>query len=608
MNLFFIKLCLLLFCFAAPCCGMAQPTFVANIQPKIINLNEQVTLTLRVNNCTDLKEITPPNFTDFVIINGPVQTRLPHDVHGDETYTVTLKYILRPKKTGQILLNNSTAIVGSTILKADEIWLTVLNKDTKNTVANIGSSLTVHDDVLQKEATIATTEYILQKGENAQNKIKKNMQLLLHINKNTCYVGEPVCASYTLYTRLPTESAISKNPSFNGFSVIDMIDQNRSIVAGEAVLNGRKYQTYTLRKAQLFPQLPGIIEVGQAEINNAVSIIPSTTNDVYTNPIVENVLLCNEPNFVKVKPLPTYNVPAYFAGAVGNFDMDVALKNNPISTNQTGLMLITIKGQGNLHLITAPHINWPIDVEVFEPNLTNTINNSTFPISGSIVFQIPFAVSKVGEHTTPDIFFSYFNPTTGKYISLKKTGLAFTVYKPIDNNTGVIVKKNNTPSVADGGKIVTQNMLFIFLAVIILIALSILFYFKNTKKPSVENIINTTISPQATPNTTINSSIHYLEKSAYCLQNNTQANFYAMLLIELKYFLSIKFSLPTANLPMAAIALAMEKQGVQHALIVETKLLIAQLEKQLYTPSEKVEQKEIWYANACTLVEKIKLV
>lgn len=48
------------------------------------------------------------------------------------------------------------------------------------------------------------------------------MQLVLETSKQTCYIGEPLVATYNLYTRLKSNSRLDKSPSFNGFSVIDL--------------------------------------------------------------------------------------------------------------------------------------------------------------------------------------------------------------------------------------------------------------------------------------------------------------------------------------------------------------------------------------------------
>ena len=43
-------------------------------------------------------------------------------------------------------------------------------------------------------------------------------------------MGEPIVATYELYTRLPSETTITDAPSFNGFSVNDLdINSNSTL-------------------------------------------------------------------------------------------------------------------------------------------------------------------------------------------------------------------------------------------------------------------------------------------------------------------------------------------------------------------------------------------
>ena len=77
--------------------------------------------------------------------------------------------------------------------------------------------------IFRRAATIHEyDDYILRKGENVAEKIKKNLFIKIDVNKKSCYVGEPIVATYKLYTRLKSESNIIKTPSFNGFSVSEL--------------------------------------------------------------------------------------------------------------------------------------------------------------------------------------------------------------------------------------------------------------------------------------------------------------------------------------------------------------------------------------------------
>ena len=71
-------------------------------------------------------------------------------------------------------------------------------------------------------------DYILKPGEKAEDKIQKNLFIKLDVSKTSCYIGEPITASYKLYTRLQSESNITDAPSFNGFSVSDLEVNNNN--------------------------------------------------------------------------------------------------------------------------------------------------------------------------------------------------------------------------------------------------------------------------------------------------------------------------------------------------------------------------------------------
>ncbi len=67
-------------------------------------------------------------------------------------------------------------------------------------------------------------EYILKPGEKLSEKIKKNIFVRVEADKTSCYIGEPLVVTYKLYSRLKSESKVTKRPSLNGFSVYDMME------------------------------------------------------------------------------------------------------------------------------------------------------------------------------------------------------------------------------------------------------------------------------------------------------------------------------------------------------------------------------------------------
>jgi hypothetical protein len=190
------------------------------------------------------------------------------------------------------------------------------------------------------------------------------------VDKKSCYVGEPIVVTYKLYTRLKSESSLTKNPSFNGFSVVDL-QLPDNINYTQEQLNGKAYNVYIIRKAQLYPLQPGTFSLESAEIENTVHLI----KEAYINSRQRTadladlfgevqlpaeafedykVVLKSEPIDILVKDLPTNNKPSSFRSAVGKFEISAALDKDSFSTDDAGKILLLIKGTGNLQLVRCP--------------------------------------------------------------------------------------------------------------------------------------------------------------------------------------------------------------------------------------------------------------
>ena len=230
--------------------------------------------------------------------------------------------------------------------------------------------------------------------------MQKNLFIKLDVNKTSCYVGEPIIASYKLYTRLRSETNITSAPSFNGFSVSELELNNNNSATTEKY-NGREYNVYTMRKVQLYPLQPGTITLDPVVADNKVTFLKSEyagtqRGDMFydmlqnfadaTSPqdavIEQHVTLRSKAVEVTVKPLPVENKPEDFKGAVGSFTIQASFQKNKITTDDAGNLKIVLGGTGNIQLINAPKINWPENIDGYDAKITDDINKSSVPMKG----------------------------------------------------------------------------------------------------------------------------------------------------------------------------------------------------------------------------------
>ena len=132
------------------------------------------------------------------------------------------------------------------------------------------------------------TSYFLKQGEDPFQKIRENLFLKLTVDKSTCFVGEPLVATFKLYSRLQSRSNIIKNPGFYGFSVYDMVNVNDQAQTEEK-LNGHWFDVHTILKVQLYPLQTGIFTIDPMELTNEVEFSRSVVNKKTEQEVTENM-------------------------------------------------------------------------------------------------------------------------------------------------------------------------------------------------------------------------------------------------------------------------------------------------------------------------------
>ena len=607
MRTFFTKIFFnSIFIFAYFLAG-AQVTFTAAVSPKHAGRDEYITLKFTVANGSNIQQITPPAFNDFSVISGPNQETEMNSVNGMISQYVSVSYVLLPKKTGTLNLGAGAAVIDGKTYKSTPLEVTVSNKKSSgrpqpnNLSSLLQLPLTAFDPFSRPQADAVFDDYVLHKGENIPEKVSRNMQLKLQTNKTSCFVGEPLLATYKLYTRLQSESNLSKNPSFNGFSVIDMM-QNDPITSSRETLNGREYNAYIIRKAQLYPLQAGPAELESATLDNKISFLKNAGGS--GDMITQNVSLSSKPVTVIVKPLPEEGKPSAFKGAVGNFTIDASLEKNNFTDNETGKLLITITGSGNLQLITPPEIKWPANFEIFDIHTTDNIDNAAVPLRGSKTFEIPFAVQQPGNYKTPQIDFIFFDPITASYKTVSAKSISFTVSKgkgkaitpsPIESKTEPISFINNI------GK--NRGVIVLALAAILLAVFCA--GKKIRKTPPTEDLLGEEFPAE---NSLVTSSLQNpLAQTEECLQKVECSEFYAVLNNEFKEFLARKFAVSATIINTKSLAGIMDKAGTNNTVILQTQQLLRDIELQLYTPFEHNEQFKEMYARAQMLIQVLNM-
>ncbi|MDB5203228.1 MAG: hypothetical protein JWQ27_2637 [Ferruginibacter sp.] len=596
----------------------AQTNFTATIYPTQIAKDEYATLRLIVENAASIKEIQPPSFKNFRVVSGPTQESGMSSVNGATSQYVALSFILQPTKTGKLTLSGASAVVSGKRINAKPVSLTVTNSLSGNAPVNPLLMSSLADD---DRGAVSFKDYILKPGEDVVQKVSKNMQLRLATDKTSCYVGEPIVASYKLYTRLKSDSKLSKNPSFNGFSVIDLQQPDATTYTRETI-NGREFNVYTIRKAQLYPLQPGPVELETATLDNQIDFIKEEDSrrqniddgfggfNISPDAMVsQSVSLSSKAVTIQVKPLPEAGKPASFAGAVGNFRIEWGLEKNNFTTDESGALLVKISGSGNLQLITAPEISWPAGVDGFEPRLIDQMVTTTVPVSGSKVFRFSFAAQQAGTYQLKPLYFSYFNPVTGVYKTDSTGPLTVTVTQGSGKSVYADDIRERRPVSFLNNFINHRNWVIAFVIGLAILGLGIWIWREKNTPPVIEPVktdidnekMNKVLEVSA------NNQQNPLEETEACLYRVDCIDFYVLLNKEIRQYLAHKFSLSATDISAKTVATVMDRSGIGNNIVLQLQQLLQEIEWRLYTPFEQEDQRMGLYTRAQALIQLINM-
>lgn len=471
-------------------------------------------------------------------------------------------------------------------------------------------------------------DYILRKGEKVTEKVNKNMELRQETDKRTCYVGEPVVATYKLYTRLKSESKLTENPSFNGFSVIDLTSADMTVYSRQ-ILHGKEYNVYTIRKAQLYPLQAGTIELETAELENSIAfikegyIMQGANNDatqlldeiagtaVAPEAIInETVNLRSKPVSILVKPLPEAGKPASFTGAVGNFTIKSALPENSFAANEAGRLIVTVTGSGNLQLLTAPVLSWPAGIEPFEPKISEVFDKNAVPLKGSKIFEYRFSANKSGDYTIPSVTFSYFDPVHAKYRETSTAAFRFTVTEVVMNTINAVEGSAPGTETVSGINRIFNNRWWIIEFIAIVMIVGLIIWLRYDKKAAEKKTHETSKTPEEAEMESIAkisaaNQQNPLEQTELCLFRNNCPEFYSILNNELKYFLARKLAVESTAISTKTIGIILDKKGIDNDTALQLQQLLQEIEWKLYTPFERNDKMNQLYQNALGIIQSM---
>lgn len=601
--------------------AFAQVKFSTVINDKQPEISGYVQVEYTVENAQSIRGIAPPSFRNFRVIQGPVQSTGMSYMNGVLSHSKSVSLILQPLAIGKLLVPGATAFIDGKMMRSEGVLIEVRN------VGSRGNSAPQSVAPLWPETERRVDEeYVLRPGESVVEKIKDNLLVKAVVNKTTCYLGEPITATFTLCSRLNSESRVLKRPSLNGFSVYDMVEPETNSPTVESI-NGKNYNVHTIRKTQLFPLQQGTFVIDPVELDNKVRFLKKGAEETSPRNRIERLLdeflneekrkevehhftLASKPVTITVKPLPSVNVPPGFNGAVGKFVMEVQSGNEPVEAGSAIRLRLTIKGEGNFSMINPPVLSLPPRMEGYEPIVNEKVDKTIYPLNGTKTFEYTVVAKDTGFYRIPSIIFSYFDPSSAQYKTERSDTLGFRVI-PASKVKGT--RPEETKTIENP---VSWKWIHDVPGAAIFLSMAILFFAwlgiyegrrkRRRKRMKRERLQSIPVKPLAPEPPAVQIPSAPLEAAKAALKEERSSEFYTELNKAVWKTLYEKLSIPSAELNKYNAALVLKTRGASDEIINTLNTVLHECEMALYTPGHTTADMQQTLEKAETVINYLK--
>ncbi|WP_396182051.1 BatD family protein, partial [Flavobacterium sp.] len=231
---------------------------------------------------------TPPNFNGFNKGGSYVSSNEEYS-NGDYAIQQVYTYVIQAAKAGSLIISPATIKFNRKTYTSKSVTVTVSNEKAADAIQRNQNSTNV-----SKPVTVS-------KSISGANNL---LFIDVEVNKTIAFVNEPVEVFYRIYLAPNLEIELNKNmvTKFNHFW-----SQTEDVSGGweRAVVNNRVYKSKIFKKAILYPQKIGKLDISPITLDLNISY-PTGDVDFFGDPefdVARREIVSNS-KYLQVRPLP----------------------------------------------------------------------------------------------------------------------------------------------------------------------------------------------------------------------------------------------------------------------------------------------------------------
>ena len=401
--------------------AIAQDITFNATAPSMVEVGERFRVQYSVSS-QNVSNFNYPQFTGFDVIYGPSTSSQSsiYVVQGKRTQTssYTYTFTLMAQKVGTFNIPAASIQVDGKTYESQSLKIQVVESNNRQQNNQQGGS-----QQRQRGQVSPPTGSSISASD---------LFMTATASRTRVYEQEAILVTYKLYTLVNLTQLDGKLPTLDGFQIQEIPLPNNKEFTTESY-NGRMYHTVVWSQYVLFPQKSGDLvipsvtyEAVVVQQNRAMDPIEAFFNG--TGGLVEVKKKITTPQLtIHVSPLP--QKPSNFSGAVGTFTLSSSVSTDKLKANDALTMKISLKGAGNMKLISAPDVDFPKDFETYDAKANDNFSLTRTGLSGTKEFEYLAVPRHAGTYTIPSVDFVYFDTSSQTYKTLSTESYTIEVEK-----------------------------------------------------------------------------------------------------------------------------------------------------------------------------------
>lgn len=409
-------------CIVAVSTAAAAPAVNATIEPREIAVGESAQLTIvSFDNGVSPVSLPAVSGLDFQLVG---QSRRIQLINGASLSTTSIVYRVTPLHAGTFTIPGITPISQPLVLRVNSA------NATGNSAPPTGSN--------------ASDRALLGAGGSSDHDIRLTPDgsafVRLGLPKHEIYVGESIPVEIQVGMRDGFVASLNGAPTLNNgdFTLNNLSHRPEQ---ADKIIDGKPFTVLTWHNI-LAAIKPGTYSLSmETPLTVRIRTRPrreTMLEDSLGDPFLQNyfgatvrkdITVASPPVAFTVLALPAAGRPADFSGAVGNFKISSDLSSATATAGDPFTLRMHVTGAGNFDRVNSTVLDGVERWKTYQPKATFTPSDATGH-RGEKIFEQPLIATQPGVQILPGLAFSFFDPDTRRYETVRSPPLSVTVSAP----------------------------------------------------------------------------------------------------------------------------------------------------------------------------------